>query len=67
MVGSIKDIEIDSDSDEEESDEKFETAAERKRKNDSKKSVFSMFKYMIDFQYFCEYIIINIGSLFLEV
>lgn len=45
MVGGIKDIEIDSESDEEESNEKFETAAERKLKSDSKKTVFSMFKY----------------------
>jgi len=44
MVGGIKDIEIDSDSDEEVSNEKFETAAERKKKNDNNKSVFSMFK-----------------------
>lgn len=43
MVGGISDIVIDSDSDEEDN-EKFETAAERKKKNDSKKSVFSMFK-----------------------
>lgn len=44
MVGGIKDIEIDSESDEEESNEKFETAADRKKKNDGKSSVFSMFK-----------------------
>lgn len=44
MVGGIKDIEIESESEEEDSNEKFETAAERKKKNDSKKSVFSMFK-----------------------
>jgi len=44
MVGGIKDIEIDSDSEEEDSNEKFETAAERKKRNDSKKTVFSMFK-----------------------
>lgn len=44
MVGGIKDIEIDSDSDEEETNEKFETAADRKKKNESNKSVFSMFK-----------------------
>lgn len=45
MVGGIKDIEIDSESSDEEevSDNKFETAAERK-KNNSNKSVFSMFK-----------------------
>lgn len=46
MVGGIKDIEIESESEDdvEESNEKFETAAERKKKNDSKKTVFSMFK-----------------------
>lgn len=44
MVGVIKDIEIDSESDKEESDEKFETAAERIKRNDSKRNVFSMFK-----------------------
>jgi len=47
MVGGIKDIEIDSDSEEEESNEKFETAAERKKKNDSKRTVFSMFKGLV--------------------
>ncbi|XP_050442436.1 signal recognition particle receptor subunit alpha homolog [Adelges cooleyi] len=51
MEGNIKDIEIESDSDidEEENDfdDKFETAAERKKKNDSKKSVFSMFKGLV--------------------
>jgi len=47
MVGGIKDIEIDSDSDEEVSNEKFETAAERKKKNDNNKSVFSMFKGLV--------------------
>lgn len=48
MVGGIKDIEIDSDSSDEEevSDKKFETAAERK-KNNSNKSVFSMFKGLV--------------------
>jgi len=45
MVGGIKDIEIDSDSEvEQESNQKFETAAERKKRNDNKKTVFSMFK-----------------------
>lgn len=48
MVGGIKDIEIDSDSEEEESDEKFETAAERKKKNDNKRTVFSMFKLVFN-------------------
>lgn len=47
MVGGIKDIEIDSDSEEEESNEKFETAVERKKKNDNKKTVFSMFKGLV--------------------
>ncbi|XP_050521536.1 signal recognition particle receptor subunit alpha homolog [Daktulosphaira vitifoliae] len=49
MEGNIKDIEIESDSEIEDSgeEEKFETAADRKKKNDEKKSVFSMFKGLV--------------------
>lgn len=42
MVGGIRDLEVESDS---EDDEQFETAAERKKKAESKsRGVFSVFK-----------------------